>query len=190
MGATENLANIPFEALIGGPLTAAVHAQAVAAQTSIDFIESIGFVNTDSTTTPTEVRNVTFKYQKLDDGVEKSFSLTVPVLSVVPIPYLRIDEMTIDFTAKLSDIDYSQTYSGSNSSVSGSFRAGWGWGRVKLRAGYSSFHRKLEKHSSSAEYTMDIHVRAVQDDLPKGMAKVLDILEGVILEKQDPPPSA
>jgi hypothetical protein len=36
------LQSIPFENLIGGPLEASVHAQSLAAQSTIDFIQAVG----------------------------------------------------------------------------------------------------------------------------------------------------
>ena len=41
--AVEELRQIPFSSLIGGPLTAAIEAQALAARSSIEFIQKVGF---------------------------------------------------------------------------------------------------------------------------------------------------
>ena len=41
----EELSSIDFESLIGGPLSAIVHAQAKSAMSTINFIESVGFDN-------------------------------------------------------------------------------------------------------------------------------------------------
>ena len=84
--AVEELKQIPFALLIGAPLKAAVEAQALAAQSTIDFIQKIGFANDASDATdllfddPTtdaaagKIRNVTFTYQKKDaTGDPKEF---------------------------------------------------------------------------------------------------------------------
>jgi hypothetical protein len=38
--------------------------------------------------------------------------------------------------------------------------------------------------SQKREYTMDIHVRATQDEMPGGLSKILDILEDAIKESK------
>src|SRR5215470_6151582 len=113
--AVEELKEIPFGYLIGEPLKAAVEAQAIAAKTTIEFIEKVGFIPPDPNqgmlfidetkdADAGTVRNVTFNYTKKNqNGEDAAFTLSVPILSIVPIPVLRIDEVTIDFTAKLND---------------------------------------------------------------------------------------
>ena len=60
------LGSIPYGTLIGAPMTAAVEAQALSAQTSIDFIRSIGFESTEDGTDFGAVRQVTFSYSRRD----------------------------------------------------------------------------------------------------------------------------
>jgi len=169
--ATSQLGAIPFGSLIGGPLNAAVEAQAQAANTSVEFIKQVA-IKDDG-----EVRNVTFFYMKEESKVE----LTVPILAIVPIPYLRIDDMTINFKAKISADTSTSDKSSSSSSVdvNASASAGWGWGKAKFSAGYSSKKDSSSSRDSkySVEYTMDISVHAVQDDMPGGLEKVLNMLE-------------
>lgn len=169
--ATSQLGAIPFGSLIGGPLNAAVEAQAQAANTSVEFIKQVA-IKDDG-----EVRNVTFFYMKEESKVE----LTVPILAIVPIPYLRIDDMTINFKAKISADTSTNDKSSSSSSVdvNASASAGWGWGKAKFSAGYSSKKDSSSSRDSkySVEYTMDISVHAVQDDMPGGLEKVLNMLE-------------
>jgi hypothetical protein len=197
--AVAELKQIPFGYLIGEPLKAAIEAQAIAAKTTIDFIEKVGFVPASTTqgqdmlfvdegvdADAGKVRNVTFDYKKIDqNGVESDATLTVPILSIVPIPYIRIDEMTIDFTAKLTDtIQHTdKTNFKLDTSVTGKYSSWWSPISLEFRTSMS-----LEKSQANAskfirEYTMNIHVRAVQDDMPAGLAKVLNILEEAIKEK-------
>lgn len=175
--ATAQLTNIPFSSLIGGPLNAAVEAQANAAKSSVDFIRQVAIDENG------QVRSVTFKYEK--EG--ESATLSVPVLTIVPIPYLRIDHLDIAFKANISATTTTNDKSSSSSSVDVKANASWsGWGaKVSVSAGYSS-----KKDSSSArdsrynvEYTIDVNLHAVQDDMPAGMSKVLNILQECITSK-------
>ncbi|MCZ7681558.1 MAG: DUF2589 domain-containing protein [Sandaracinaceae bacterium] len=202
--AVQELKQIPFAHLIGAPMKAAVEAQALAAQSTIDFIHKVGFkhASPEGNADPLfadpaadadlgELRNVTFSYTKKDEGEGESaseveYSLTVPLLAIVPIPYLRIDEMTIDFKAKLSDAISRNTNSSFqvDATVGASYSAFWS--PVKMDVRVSSTYKTNSSTASSQkrEYSMDIHVRAVQDEMPAGLSKMLDMLEDAIKDKK------
>ena len=169
--ARRQLGMIPFGNLIGGPLNAAIEAQAKAANTTLEFIQNIGFVDGGDT-----VRNVTLKYMNGD--VQKT--LEVPILTMVPIPYIRIDDMSIQFKASISaSSDQTQTDSSSSSwegKVSGSAR--YLFFKAQMSASYSSKKDSSATKNSkyAVEYTIDVNVHAVQDDMPGGMSKVLSLL--------------
>lgn len=199
--AVTELRQIPFGYLIGAPLKAAVEAQALAARTTVEFIEKVGFKETDddigslfndlSTDADTgEIRNVTFSYEKVDeDGVNTTVSLTVPILSIVPIPFLRLDDMTIDFTAKLTDMVQTATKSDFKFSTDakGKFKAWWSPVSMEVRTSVSYQNTRQTASKFVREYTMNIKVHAVQDDMPAGLERVLDILEQTIKEKPAAP---
>ncbi|MEM7165335.1 MAG: DUF2589 domain-containing protein [Planctomycetota bacterium] len=180
---TNQLAAIPFGVLIGAPLNAAVEAQAKAAQSTLDFIKAIGF-NDDG-----EVENVTFTFARGDDEI----SLVVPILTIVPIPFIRIDDMSIDFKAKLSASSEtgSETSNTTEAKASVSAKAKYLFVSAKLDASFSSKKDSKATANSkySVEYTMDIHVHAMQDDVPAGLAEVLKILtENVRIQAPAPQP--
>jgi uncharacterized protein DUF2589 len=195
--AVDELRQIPFDYLIGAPLKAAIEAQGLAAKTTIDFIEKVGFIPDDPDQDPFfedeqddveggQVRNVTFQYSKTDqNGVATNAQLTVPILSIVPIPYIRIDEMTINFTAKLNDTITNTTKQGFtlNTQTSGQYRAFWSPIRLDFRVSASYSQSRETASRYAREYQMVINVRAVQDDLPAGLERVLDILEQTIREQ-------
>lgn len=202
--AVAELRQIPFSQLIGGPMKAAIEAQALSAQTTIEFIQKVGFktptgggvepadmlfTDTDKDADAGELRNVTFEYKKKDESdTVKAFELTVPLLGIAPIPYLRIEEMTIDFSAKLTDAIERKTDTSFSLSTStkGSYSAFWSPVKLDFRAS-STFNLKTAvAEQSKREYRLDIHVRAVQDEMPAGLSKMLDILEDAI---QDEPKS-
>jgi len=178
-----------------------VEAQALAARTTIEFIEKVGFKEQDSDigslfndltqdADTGEIRNVTFTYKKLDeDGVIKTVELTVPILSIVPIPFIRLDEITIDFTAKLTDTIASTTKTDFKYSTDakGKFKAWWSPISMEFRTSVSYQNSRESASKYVREYTMNVNVHAVQDSLPAGLERVLDILEQSIQEK---PPSS
>lgn len=196
--AVEELKQIPFSHLIGSPLKAAIEAQALAAQSTIEFIQKVGFKqeldapdmvfkNPTQDADAGELRNVTFEYKKTDENnSEQNFKLVVPLLSITPIPYIRIEEMTIDFKAKLTDsiVRKTDTNFELSSQVSGSYGAFWSPVKVDARVSATFKTSTSAQANSTREYSMDIHVRAVQDAMPAGLSKILDILEDAISNKK------
>ena len=212
--ATDTLSSLPFGAVIGGPLKAAIEAQALAARTTIEFIEKVGFDPpaedapdpfalvfeededakiTNSSLGP--VRNVSFSYEsKKSDGSVDRITLTVPILTIVPIPYIRIDELTINFVAKITEQQVNTSVikkeSGSDSSFGAGYSSGWWWGKASVNYNASVSSKQSSTNTAASKYqtemTMNVHVRAVQDEMPSGLAKVLGILEGSIKESKAP----
>lgn len=136
---------------------------------------------------------MTFTYQKKDesDDTDATFSLTVPLLAVVPIPYIRIDEMTIDFKAKLTDSIKRSTDQSLqvNVNTGGSYSSFWSPVKLDFRVNATAKTASSQTSSQTREYTMDIHVRAVQDQMPAGLSKMLDILESAIRDKKSSTPA-
>lgn len=200
--AVTELQQIPFSHLIGSPLKAAVEAQAMAAQSTIEFIHKVGFKEPETGPTDLvfadpaadasagELRSVTFSYKKKDENEElKDYSLTVPFLAITPIPYIRIDEMTIDFNAKLTDAVTRNTNSEFqlNTSLSASYSAFWSPVKVDARVSATYNQKSSTTEHQQREYSMQIHVRAVQDEMPAGLSRMLDMLEQAIQEKDATP---
>ncbi len=128
--------------------------------TCVEFIERVGF-NTPTPATPRRqvVKEVTFKYSKLDDtGATKNFNLSVPILDDRPDPYLRIDEVLIDFTAKLSDSITTNESSALNLGASLSGR----WGPVSFARRPRTRTRSRPRRAPRRVYCMVVKVRAVQ----------------------------
>lgn len=69
-----------------GPLQAVVKAQAAAAMTSVEFIQAVGFDDNGSAI------QVSFTYNSTNatTGAVQTNSLSVPFLTIVPIPFLRV----------------------------------------------------------------------------------------------------
>lgn len=179
--ATSALQGIPFSSLIGGPLSAAIDAQVKAAGATVDFIQNVGLTGPADQRRPIQVEFVYYA-----DG--KEAKLMVPLLTIVPIPYLAIDSVDIQFKANIKaeasshqEDNTSSEFSGSNKT---SVRVG-AWfakGSTEFNASYSSKKdsKATQESKYSVEYTMDLKIHAGQDDMPAGLAKVLNILEGSI----------
>jgi hypothetical protein len=260
----QELSNLNFASLIGGPLCAVVEAQTQAARATADFIKSVGF---DADNNPIYVA---FKYPKevapyqparpaeititnagagytsppaIDEGTtgvtataevtdgkvvavtftgQPSTSVTgpvtltvapphtpanagdvtavavyrpaqppvpaqyatmqieVPILTILPIPFIRVEEATIDFNAKINSVETSSESSDLAFGATLEVRQRWPSGSAKLNASFS-FQKKTASGSTvERTYSMNIHVRASQDEMPAGMEKLLSLLEGAM----------
>lgn len=184
----QELNSLDFSVYIGGPMQAAIKAQHDASISQVNFIKEVGFNPANHPTAPSELRYVDFKYKKSVPGendtvVDSTVTLQVPFLSMLTIPALRIDEMTIDFNAKLNSVEtqaISSEFTGS-ASVSGKV-----W-KVKFNA--SASYKKTNSSTSTTEktYTLGVHVKAVNDELPAGLARIMDMLEDAIVAKAAAP---
>ena len=193
-------------------MEAAIKAQAMAANTTVEFIKAVGFKpvtkngqidpdKDDSSIVGDEdseignIRYINFSYAKKNlDGSKAEGYMKVPILSIVPIPMLRIEEMTIDFATKITESEQNDHGSESaskrnqsNSSkkgVSYSTRNFRFWNRATFRGSVTQHSKSKSQHSSklSMDTSIDIHVRAVGDELPAGLGKILGILEANMID--------
>ena len=177
--ATNALQSIPFGSIIGAPLSACIEAQANAAKTSWEFIRDVGLVDTEDGKGKQAIY-VNFEFRK--NG--RSTTLSVPLLTIVPIPYLAIKDINIAFKASISASSSASTTVkkslevGASMKASASVNLGLFKGSMEMSASVSSKKDSTSTRDSkySVEYTMDVSVSAGQDDMPAGMAKVLEIL--------------
>jgi hypothetical protein len=205
----QELSSIDFESMIGGPLVAVINAQAQAAMSTVNFIKEVGFKKPSAEeaaggdTSTEDPIYVSFKYPKeikpYEPAVEADPSATppvvakdavpavyetqelkVPILTILPVPFIRVDETTIDFNAKINSVAYRKTDTSLKVDASLEAKAGWLWGSAKLKVSTSYQRSTTAGNSVNRTYSLAIHVKAVQDEMPAGMEKMLSILESVI----------
>jgi hypothetical protein len=219
--ATGLLGQIPFGAIIGGPLIAAVEAQSASAVACYNFIRDVGFedaprisddtaakkegggavaVGADGNPAPkakalntsaAKVRTIEFYFERKepnpDDKTKEVLTrttITVPLLTVMPLPFIRIESMTVNFKASIGASD---TSSLSNSSSTGAdakleASAGFALWKASLSGTVSSKKDSTATNTSkySVEHTIDVSVHAVQDDMPAGLARILSMMTNAI----------
>ena len=141
---------IDFGSLLGAPLTACVEAQAQAAAATTRYMQQVGFrMNNDSAL---EAKTMTFTYTIGGKGKR----LTVPLISVVPLPYLQIDNVNLRFSTDVAiDDGYlvgavsSEPYGTVTSSQSSMFKS---------------------------DMRIDVDIKATTSDLPYGIGRILEVL--------------
>lgn len=172
------LNSLDFSVYIGGPLQAAVNAQNAASLAQVDFIKSVGFKEASSSTpnSQPELTYVDFEFQSVADGTTGTRKIKVPLLTMLNVPSIRIEEITIDFNAKLTSVETKNTNTVVGTDVT--TNAGIKLASLKVSASY----KKTTNTGSNVEktYTMAVHVRAVNDELPAGLDRILALLESEI----------
>jgi Protein of unknown function (DUF2589) len=201
------LQQLPLQYMLSEPLTAVIKAQALAAQTTIQFIQSFGLTDTSGGgATPTwTAKTVDFTYshqvpdpQNPGQTVSVTSSLTVPLLAIIPIPYIQAKDLNVSFEFKIRDVQSSESLTKVTGTTSYDFtqnvKGSWGGGVLGILGGpsgsadetshfnltvsatYQSTNRAELDRSATFKMTMN----AVQDQIPEGLARVLTILNDAI----------
>lgn len=173
------LNNIDFRKMIGGPLQAAVDAQVASSLASVNFINEVGFKLTDPNdpNSKRELVMVDFTHTRKDvdaagAAVTKESFIKVPLLAMLQIPSLRIDHVEIIFNVKLNSVETSSVSDKLN--VGAEFKGGWGPVSLKVSVAYQ--RQTAQGVEVKKEYALNVNVKAVQDEIPSGLEKILNLL--------------
>lgn len=177
----DQFSGLDMGALIGGPLKAACDAQIMMAKATSDFIQHVGMDDVDASGIR-KVRTVDFSFQRPSTagdgngiGMEK-VNLSVPLLSIVKIPALSVDDVNVSFDMEVK----SSVSSEKTSDKSGSLDAKMGLkigpftADVSIKGSVSAHESNTRKSDNSAKYHVEVHAK--DTGMPEGLAKVLDIL--------------
>ena len=114
-------------------------------------------------------------------AVFETQKLEVPILTMLPVPFIRMEETTVDFNAKINSVEYRKINTDLKISSSLEAKAGWLFGSAKLKVS-TAFQRTTQQGNTvNRNYSMAVHIKAVQDEMPAGMERILGILEGAIV---------
>ena len=110
--------------------------------------------------------------------------LEVPILTMLPIPFIRIEETTIDFNAKINSVEETKTDETFKFDASLSAKVQYPplFSIVTVKLKVSTSYQKNTQTGTKVDrtYSMAVHIRAVQDEMPAGMEKILGLLEDAI----------
>lgn len=175
MSVAEQFAGLDMKSLIGGPLTAAADASILLARSTADFINDVGFDANG------KVRTAAFGYERRsanDDGTSnlEEMKVAVPMLAIVPIPNLQIDEVNVLFDMEVKQSEKSEKSTDLGASLSGS--AKFGPVKVSITGSVSSHSSNTRSSDNSAKYHVD--VKATNHGMPEGLSRVLDMMAACI----------
>jgi len=190
------LNSLDFSVYIGGPLQAAIQAQNAASMATVNFIKEVGFEPGSTPGTMGPVRYVDFKFSKSvpdpdydpdapvsatnQPMMNQDIEVQVPLLAMLTPPALRIDEMTIDFNAKLTSVETASV----SSEFAASAELGINYKVVNFKA--SASYKRTSSRGTSVEktYNLGVKLTAVNDEMPEGLDRILTMLEDSITSKE------
>jgi hypothetical protein len=168
---------LPLDFIIGAPLDAAIKAQRLSADGTVNFIK--GMLNPapagGGASTPITV-DFTASQQNTATGATVTTSVSAPLLSIVPVPHLRIDSLTINFKYEISQT----TTQKSDVSGGASLDVTVGWGLIKGALHGSVSASKSNESTMSRNGSLEITVHASESPIPEGLAKILNFLTNSI----------
>ncbi len=175
MSVAEQFAGLDMKSLIGGPLTAAADASILLARSTAEFINDVGFDARG------KIRTAAFGYERRsanEDGTSnlEEMKVAVPMLAIVPIPNLQIDEVNVLFDMEVKQSERSEKSTDLGASLSGS--AKFGPIKVSITGSVSSHSSNTRSSDNSAKYHVD--VRATNHGMPEGLSRVLDMMASCI----------
>lgn len=187
----QELAALDFASIIGGPLQAVIKAQAAAAMVTYNFIQAAAF---EPSSTPgaggnasTKLKVVEFDFGQLltsagpGGGNQSAGSaIKVPLLTMLPIPFIRVDNMSIDLNVQLHDV---QTASLSNTliaSVGTSSSENLEIESSTMTTSVTEQNTFQAGQLTDDTYSLKVSVHAVQDQMPSGMSNILGIFSNVV----------
>ncbi|WP_341703424.1 DUF2589 domain-containing protein [Ferrovibrio sp.] len=182
----KELAALDFAQIIGGPLEAVITAQAQAANVTTQFIQATAFEPSSggAATGPQKLKVVAFDYGQMMGSVAGGPSgdalvIKVPLLTMLPIPFIRVDSMTIDLNVSLHS---THTTKESNEATTTGSASGEYFGTT-FNCSVTDKNTYQNDMVIDDTYSLHVTVHAVQDQMPGGMQNVLNIFSSVIQQQ-------
>jgi hypothetical protein len=180
------LSNLPLYSLLSGPLTAAIEAEQEAAYHTLRFIQEVGFTGTGE---KQRVRTIEFGYTRSRRGPtgetqDVQVTLSIPFLLLFPIPSLEIDALTVDFLAKLREVETIKDEGDhERSRLASKYSFLKGRNRLRVRP---TPRKKEETEKTTTSYDLSVSLEARAQEPPEGIERLMDGLAGLMSEQEEP----
>lgn len=166
------LQELDFNRILGAPLSACVNAQEEAAQATLQYLNDVVFTQAGDDDSSLEPVTVSFYFE----SAGQVHRIVMPLLLIVPVPYLQIDRVDLTFQATVTES-----------------RMNHDTRKLSLKAKYSAPGDSAEvSKETKAEYMnkrcIDINLSVTSADMPMGISKLLEIFNNQLVEvKPDEP---
>jgi hypothetical protein len=186
----QQLQGIPIDYLVTTPLVSAARGNIALATVMTDFVNAIGFNSEGQTNVvqfildqPYQVSGAsTMEYQTA------TITVTAPLLSLVPLPALLVQDVTVDLTVNISNsvmqgtTSSSSSTAGATASVSGSY---W-FTNFSFTGSYSNTNSTTSTSNQTASQAAQYQVQVVAQQQPPtaGMLALSQIFANCIVPVQ------
>lgn len=165
-----NGGGLNIESLLSAPLVAAANANAMMQKEQLDFLMNYCFTKNEDSYKPIVIE---MELQSSTDDDNASLSFEIPLLTLLPINSLSVEEVNIQFEMEIT----SQTSSQNNSQLGGNTKNN---NTAKLHGKVSYDSKEQQANTSKRSYSkrndakLDVNIKAGNLPLPIGVTTILD----------------
>ena len=161
---------LPLQYIIAAPLKGVIEAQKVAADSTKTYIESM--IGKDG-----KPISVSFDAAVSNGDGQNTVSINAPLLSIVPVPHIRIDSFTTKFSYQISQVSKEATQTSKGAEVDAKI-GGNPWVKASVKGHISSTSSKESTMNRSG--SLEITVNASESPMPEGLARLMTILSDAV----------
>ena len=177
----KNFATLPIDQLICAPILAVAQGQAELCRVYLDNLFALAYKKDNAGKGSGEINSVKFTLNRMVLGengetAPQQFEVEAPLLSLVPVPALTMEEANVRFTMEIKEVQTDTSKSSSEASTDAGFSK-WGF-HANIKGKVTASSQNTRTSDQSAKY--DIYARAVQQPPAEGMAKLTNIFASVI----------
>ena len=164
---------LPLEFILAAPLSGVVKAQAVVAESIKSFIDAY------------KDTNISFKTKTTTAQGTNEVAVDVPLLTIVPVPNLRVDSLTVDFKYEISQIiDDKKSSEKGISLEAGSTGILSKFVNLGIKGSVTSRSATESTVNRSGHLAITLH--ASEGPIPEGLARILSLLAHSVPEPAKP----
>jgi len=171
---------LPMEALIAKPFVAAALSQQELSAIYVDSVLKLAYKDGKGADQTANSLDLTLQRPVIKDGGEMSTAevkVNAPLLSLVPLPALTMDEVTVDFNMEVKTSEMSSSETKADVSTKVSYKSWFGLS-AEITGNVTSDSQHKRQSDSSATYT--VHARAIQQPPADGMQKLTALLSNIM----------
>jgi len=171
-----------LQQLIAGPLVSTIEADTLSSRRYLEMLQLIAFEDvTEGDRNIRRLRTLKFAYQETNVNGYRNKVVSIPLVTLLPLPLLQIKEADFDFDINILDavssgtvesFDYGEGKIEQNNENRRPLRL-----RASLapKSGSGSYSDKSEQQLSA---NMKVHVKMRQADMPAGLSNLLRLTAG------------
>ena len=180
---------MPYSEIIGGPLNSIIEAQIKASNGMARFVMDVGF---DEKEGVKHAVSVDFQQTvKRSDGSEMVETITMPMITIIPVPNMQIIDGQISLDVEISQSAEFKDNIDAGGELEG--KVGWGPFSVSMKAKASYSRENTRKTDTRAKQHIELNIG--QCPLPEGLNLLMERFRNNAMDKPAPdnpslPPAA